>query len=122
MSDPFETEFEFEELSIALFGKAFKGMLLNGIATLAGDEDGFYVVHVALDDGPTLLRRGNGWMGFPAAFEDEFFKRIADVIENPRTDIGALAETTWRVHVDELTSPESIAAYEADTKRSLHNA
>lgn len=119
MSDPLDTEFEFLDLSISLSGKSFNGMLLSGLATLSGDEDGFYVTVIALDDGPTLQRRGNGWMGFPAAFEDEFFSRIAAVIENSKTVIGRQAEATWAEIVADMNSPSSRAIYAAEISGRL---
>lgn len=96
-----ETEFEFADLSISLCGKTFDGMLLSGIAMLEGDEDGFSVRFISLDDGPDLRKGGNGALGLPAAFEDEFFRRIASVIENPKTAVGSSAEASWRIMLDD---------------------
>lgn len=101
METSFETSFDFQDLSIPLLGKTFEGMLLSGTATLSGDQDGFDVTHIALDDGPDLRKGGNGLLGLPAAFEDEFFKRIAAVIENEKTPIGRRAEATWNELIEE---------------------
>lgn len=101
MEPPFEISFDFQDLSITLLGKTFEGMLLSGTATLEGDQDGFDVTHIALDDGPDLRKGGNGLPGLPAAFEDEFFKRIAAVIENPKLPIGRMAEATWNEMVED---------------------
>lgn len=92
--DTLETFFDFEELNIAVCGKAAQGMMLYGTATLEGDDDGFNVVSIRLEGGTHLRRRGNGGLGLPA-FEDELFKRIAAVIENPKTPIGKLASDAW---------------------------
>lgn len=96
-----ELEFDFEELSVAICGTVANGVMLYGTATLEGDEEGFTVDSVRLDGGPALRKRGNGWMGFPAPFEDELFKRIAAVIENPKTVIGAHAKREWADAVEQ---------------------
>jgi hypothetical protein len=102
MNNPFELPFEFEELNIVLCGTIANGMMLYGTATLEGDEDGFTVDTVKLEHGPLLRRRGNGRLGFPSAFEDELFARIAAVIENPKTSIGAHAEREWNSLVEQM--------------------
>jgi len=112
MSDPLDREFPFTDLSITLRGTTFDGMLLSGTATLSGDDDGFDVTAIKLDDGPYLTKcNGNGWVGM--AFEDEFFKRIASVIENPKTTIGGNAEAFWSAELDDYYSPESTKTYAA---------
>ena len=100
-ADTLELIFDFEELNIPICGKNAVGIQLFGTATLTGDEDGFYVDHIVLgnhriaSDSTHLRRRGNGWMGFPAAFEDELFARISSAIENPETAVGKIAERDW---------------------------
>lgn len=117
--DTLELKFEFDDLSIVLRGEIFKGLLIGGEALLTGDEDGFSVDLITLNDGPVLKRRGNGVLGFPAAFEDEFFKRIASEIENPKRPIGNSAHRAWADLVEDYTSPESIAAAKADAEREM---
>ena len=101
MTNPLELDFDFEELNIVVCGKMADGIMIYGTATLEGDEDGFSVDTVKIEHGPLLRRRGNGHLGFPAAFEDELFNRIASVIENPKTAIGAHAEREWNSLIEE---------------------
>lgn len=110
MSHSLETTFEFEELSIILFGRISTGNHWFGTATLEGDEDGFFVSHIALAGGTHIRRRGNGTLGLPAQFEDELFKRIAAVIENPKTAIGKAAADAWRWLVSDAHDEASVAA------------
>jgi hypothetical protein len=120
MSDPLEIRFEFEDLHITILGTFYKEVGFSGIATLAGDEDGFTVVMIELDGGPTLRRRGNLNMGLSStSFEDSFAERICEVIENPKTDIGRLAESAWLNLVEDCCSHESQSAATADYQRSL---
>jgi hypothetical protein len=112
MSDPLEQRFEFESLHITILGTFYKEVGFSGIATLAGDEDGFSVVLIELDGGPTLRRRGNLNMGLSStSFEDRFAERICEVIENPKTSIGKLAESAWAELVADYHSPESQKIY-----------
>jgi len=110
--DTLEHHLDFEELNINVCGKSAPGMMLYGTATLTGDEDGFSVVAVRLDGGAWLRARGNGAGGFPAAFEDELFKRIAAVIENPKTAIGKYAEGEWADVVEAAKAGDPDRAYD----------
>jgi hypothetical protein len=101
MTYTLEMVLEFEELNIPVCGKNAPGMMLFGHATLSGDEDGFSVIHIRLEGGTHLRPRGNGQHGFPAAFEDELFKRIAGAIENPKTAIGNRASSDWAFLVED---------------------
>lgn len=103
MTDTLEMQFEFEELNIPVCGKDAPGLMLYGEATLSGDEDGFSVIHIRLEGGTHLRPRGNGYLGFPAAFEDELFKKIAGAIENDKTAIGSRASRDWAYLVEETT-------------------
>ncbi len=94
MTDYLETEFFFEELNIVVNGRFATGMMLNGTATLTGDDDGFSVSFIELDGG-TTLRKCNAGISGMHKFEDELFARIASVIENPKTHIGKLASSAW---------------------------
>jgi hypothetical protein len=105
-----ELDFEFEELNIVICGKIADGMMLYGTATLEGDEDGFSVDTIKLEHGPLLRRRGNGHLGFPSAFEDELFKRISAVIENPKTAIGRRADTEWAGMISDFRDARSSRA------------
>ena len=110
--DTLEHHLEFEELKIPVCGKNSSGLMLYGTATLSGDEDGFSVVFIELGDGTHLRPRGNGGGGFPAPFEDELFKRIATVIENPNTVIGAWASREWAEVVEDANSGDPDRAYD----------
>jgi hypothetical protein len=110
--DTLEHHLEFEELKIPVCGKNSSGLMLYGTATLSGDEDGFSVVFIELGNGTYLRPRGNGALGFPAAFEDELFKRIAAVIENPKTDIGNYAAGEWADVVEDAKAGDPDRAYD----------
>jgi hypothetical protein len=103
--DTLEMQFEFEELNIPICGKSAPGLMLYGQATLTGDEDGFSVVSIRLEGGTHLRKRGNGVLGFPSAFEDELFKKIAGEIENPKTAVGNRASSDWAYHVEDALQP-----------------
>lgn len=95
--DYLETQFEFEELNISVCGKFASGMMLYGTATLEGDDDGFSVSHIRLGDKQDhvdlVKNNGGGWVG--TSFEDELFRRIASIIENPKTHFGGRASDAW---------------------------
>lgn len=110
--DTLEHHLEFEELKIPVCGKNSSGLMLYGTATLSGDEDGFSVVFIELGNGTHLRPRGNGGGGFPAPFEDELFKRIAAVIENPKTAIGKMAEREWADVVEDAKIGDPDRAYD----------
>jgi hypothetical protein len=89
MADEYELAFDFEELSVAINGKTNASNLWAGVADLDGDDDGFSVVAITLE-GETIYRKN-----YLAAFNDELFKRISAVIENPKTAIGREAKDAW---------------------------
>ena len=94
--DTLECEFEFEEMNIVVNGKSAPGMMLFGTAMLTGDDDGFSVTFIELEGGTQLRKRNGGtWAAMVTPFEDELFARIAAVIENRKTAIGAAAEMAW---------------------------
>jgi hypothetical protein len=98
------TTFEFEELSISLFGKPEAAAMFHGKATLESEggeyREQFYVSEIELDGGTRLNPTGAGYLGFPNAFECELFKRIAAVIENDLTAIGNHAAREWASHLE----------------------
>lgn len=93
--NPLEMTFEFEELNIPVCGKNCAGVMLYGMAFLEGDHDGFTVCKIRMQGGQWLKRADNLDMGAPDPLADLMFKRIAEVIENPKTKIGKLAEGGW---------------------------
>jgi hypothetical protein len=112
--DTLEHTFEFEEMNIPVCGKYAGGLMLYGKATLSGDEDGFSVVYVELEGGARLRPRGNGDLGFPSAFEDALFKRIAGEIENGKTVIGKRASSEWADEVAKAYSSHGRMLNRAD--------
>jgi hypothetical protein len=94
--------FDFDELIIALHGRNASGLMLYGRAELEGDEDGFAVTAIRLDDGTRLKPSGSGALGAPAPFEEELFRRIAAVIENDKTVLGRHAALEWADEVERL--------------------
>lgn len=87
-----ELNFTFEEMPIHLGNQPISGLLAYGCAVLTQDGDDFYVSAIHIDGGPWLPRDSKIASN---TFEQILFRKIADVIENPRTSFGMAAAREW---------------------------
>ncbi|MFK0382857.1 hypothetical protein [Agrobacterium sp. NPDC090273] len=88
---PISATFEFDELSIAVHGRFDSGVMISGCAELEGDDEGFLVTELYLEDGTCL----SDVTELETPFEAELFRRIALIIQNDRTRVGRYAAAEW---------------------------
>lgn len=96
-------EFEFQELTPRdARGRPVLGIMLYGTAELVSNEGSdpheFYVASVTLDGGSVLDQRG--------PFDGVLFRKIADELENSKTELGRLAQAEFS-GVVEASVPEA---------------
>ncbi len=110
-------DFPFDELPVMVCDVYDASLLAYGHAelTASGDdpEDGFYVSEIKLDSGALLKRPSK--INTADGFEGELFRRIADVIQNPKCKIGELAEEAFAEAWEETSQPDP--DYERDRRR-----
>lgn len=96
-----EVNFTFEEMPIHLSNQSVSGLLAYGCAVLTQDGEDFYVSAIRIDGGPWLPKDSKIASN---TFEQILFRKIADMIENPKTAIGKQAARSW----DDAVSDEAL--------------
>lgn len=98
-----EVEFEFQELTPRdTLGRPITGIMLYGTASLESadpnDPHSFYVASITLEGAASMRRSAE--LNKPSSFDGMLFAKIADELENSKTELGRLAQAEFSEKVE----------------------